>query len=300
MTEATRCLLYNKVFDELNGLMQNVVANYQENMMNRESNPFLVFDDINVKKYMALGRSVDSQLGNRIQRIIFFIARMRYRTERVPNIVEINIVDRTARNIECILYSVSCDLPLEEQNKGFNPYRQYIYVDTHSSEKDIKRSLKIKSNSSSLCIDKYRFDGIAIEAMNNLLNNKVYGKKLPVDLLFFDCLSGTLDGANAFEIKMGGNLDTKNSESNAEEVKRLSNVFSFLVNHSAFFATCYGECSAAVKSDLEEILGSNAICNNRTFWNKIIPNDKFTYDEFISIYADVFKATGLELSLKNL
>ena len=140
MTEITKDLLYNKMLSELNGLAQNVVANFQDNMSNRENNPFLIFDDTNIKKYMALGRSVDSQLGNRLQRIIFFIARMRYKTEHVPNIVEINITDRAARNIECVLYSVSCDLPVEEQNKGFNPYRQYIYVDTHSSERDIKRS----------------------------------------------------------------------------------------------------------------------------------------------------------------
>ena len=300
MTEITRNLLYNKMLSELNGLAQNVVANFQDNMANRENNPFLIFNDTNIKKYMALGRSVDSQLGNRLQRIIFFIARMRYKTEHVPNVVEINITDRAARNIECVLYSISCDLPVEEQNKGFNPYRQYIYVDTHSSERDIKRSLKIKAGSTSLHIERYQFYGIANDAMNNLLNNKVHGKKLPVDLLFFDCADGTLDGANAFEIKMGSNLDTKNSESNAEEVKRLSSLFSFLINCSAYFATCYGECSAAVKSDLEEILGDNTICNNRTFWNKIIPHDKFTYDDFISVYANAFQATGLEESLQNL
>lgn len=300
MTEITRDLLYNKMLSELNGLAQKVVANFQDNMANRENNPFLIFDDTNIKKYMALGRSVDSQLGNRLQRIIFFIARMRYKTEHVPNIVEINITDRAARNIECILYSVSCDLPVEEQNSGFNPYRQYIYVDTHSSEKDIKRRLKIKSRSISLHIERYQFCGITNEAMNNLLNNRVHGKKLPVDLLFFDCEDGTLDGANAFEIKMGGNLDTKNSESNAEEVKRLSGLFRFLTNCSAYFATCYGECSAAVKGDLEEILGDNTICNNRTFWDKIIPHDKFTYDDFISVYANAFQETGLEESLQKL
>lgn len=189
---------------------------------------------------------------------------------------------------------------VEEQNNGFNPYRQYIYVDTLSSERDIKRSLKIKARSTSLHVERYQFHSISVDAMNNLLNNKVHRKKLPVDLLFFDCLPGTLDGSNAFEIKMGGNLDTKNAESNAEEVKRLSNVFSFLTNHSAYFATCYGECSVAVKSDLEEILGDNTICNNTTFWNKIIPHDKFTYDDFISVYVNAFQSTGLEERLQNL
>ena len=77
MTDATRNLIYNKIFSELSGLAQNVVANFQGNMTNRENNPFLIFSDANAQKYMALGRSVDSQLGNRMQRIIFFFARMR-------------------------------------------------------------------------------------------------------------------------------------------------------------------------------------------------------------------------------
>ena len=126
------------------------------------------------------------------------------------------------------------------------------------------------------------------------------GKSLPVDLLFFDCPITALDQANAFEIKMGGNLDTKNAESNAKEVKRLSDLFSFLTNHSAYFATCYGECSAAVRSDLEEILGGKTICNNRAFWNKIIPPSEFTYDNFIDVYAEAFRATNLENLLKDL
>ena len=100
MTEITRDLLYNKMLSELNGLAQNVVANFQDNMANRENNPFLIFNDTNIKKYMALGRSVDSQLGNRLQRIIFFIARMRYKTEHVPNVVEINITDRAAKKTD--------------------------------------------------------------------------------------------------------------------------------------------------------------------------------------------------------
>ena len=298
MTEETKNLLYGEILGELSGLAQNVVANYQENMTSRENNPFLIFSDADAKKYMALGRSVDSQLGNRLQRIIFFVARMRYGTEHVPNIVEINITDRTAKNIECVLYSVSCDLALEHQNKGFNPYRQYVYINRHSTEKQIKSALKIKANASGLSKLSFVFNSISDEAMTLLLDKS--GKSLPVDLLFFDCPITALDQANAFEIKMGGNLDTKNAESNAKEVKRLSDLFSFLTNHSAYFATCYGECSAAVRSDLEEILGGNTICNNRAFWNKIIPSSEFTYDNFIDVYAEAFRATNLENLLKGL
>ena len=300
MTEATRNLLYNKIFSELNGLAQNVVANYQDNMTNRENNPFLIFDAVNAQKYMALGRSIDAQLGNRIQRIIFYIARMKYGMEHTPNIVEINIIDHAARNIECVLYSVSFDLALPEQNKDFNPYRQYIYVDKHSTESEIKKTLKIRKNSNSLNVERYLFDGVSNDLINHLLNPKIHAKKLPVDLLFFDCPPNILDGSNSFEIKMGGNLDTKNSESNANEVRRLSNLFEFLTNNHAFFATCYGECSAAVRREVEAILGNRAICNNRAFWNKIIPSETFTYEDFIGIYTEAFRNTGLERQLDAL
>ena len=144
----------------------------------------------------------------------------------------------------------------------------------------------------------YVFNGVSQEVLDFLVekNNEV----LPVDLLFFDCPTTELNGASAFEIKMGGNLDTKNARSNAEEVKSLSDLFGFLTDHSAYFATCYGECSAAVRSDLEAILGDNTICNNRTFWDKIIPSSDFTYEDFIEVYTEAFRATNLEEQLGDL
>ncbi len=304
MTEETKNSLYEVISNELNGLTENVIANYQENMQNRDNNPFLLFEDPNAKKYMALGRSIDSQLGNRMQRIIFHIARLRYGTCHVPNILEINIKDQAARNIECVLYSIRCDLPIEEQNRDFNPYRQYVYINKNSTESQIKRALKIKAHSNSLEKRVFPFSGIPEERFATLVQPKNRrGKivnKILVDLLFFDCPPDVLDHANAFEIKMGGNLDTKNAKSNAEEVKFLSNLLGFLANNSAYFATCYGECSHAVRGDVEDILGNNAICNNREFWNKIIPSCLFTYEDFISIYAEAFRATGLENRLHTL
>ena len=298
MTEETKNSLCEVISAELNGLTENVIANYQENMQNRANNPFLLFEDPNAKKYMALGRSIDSQLGNRMQRIIFHIARLRYGICHVPNIVEINITDQAARNIECVLYGIRCDLPIEEQNRDFNPYRQYVYINKHSTESQIKRALKIKASSNSLEKRVFTFNAIPEESFATLAQprnkrGKVVNKIL-VDLLFFDCPLNALDQANAFEIKMGGNLDTKNAKSNAEEVKMLSTILGFLANSSAYFATCYGECSHAVKGDVEDILGDDAICNNREFWNKIIPSYLFTYEDFISVYAEVFRATGLE------
>lgn len=300
MTEETRNSLYQVIFSELNGLAKNVVANYQDNMQGRENNPFLIFQDTNAQRYMALGRSIDAQLGNRMQRIIFYIARLKYGMCYVPNIVEINIIDQKSCSIECVLYSVSFDLPIKERNCNFNPYRQCVYINRYSTEKQIKRALKIKASSASLekrCFEFYGIPETHIAALTQLRNIR---DRYLVDLLFFDCATDTLDYANAFEIKMGGNLDTKNAKSNALEVKTLSEIFGFLSNRSAYFATCYGECSAAVKSAVEEVLSNDSICNNRAFWDKVIPSALFTYDEFIAVYTEAFCAIGLEKRLREL
>ena len=58
--------------------------------------------------------------------------------------------------------------------------------------------------------------------------------------------------------------------------------------------------TVVTKDKLKEILGDNTICNNRDFWDKIIPLDDFTYDDFISIYTEAFRAINLENLLEEL
>lgn len=296
-------LLYNQILSELTGLKTNVIANYEKNMKKRKNNVFLLFSDDNMKKYMALGRSVDSQLGNRIQRISFFITRMRYGIYNVPNIVEINITDEKERNIECVLYSVDFDLPSNEQLKDFNPYKQYICINTNYSEKKIKSMLKIsaKSKREPLKKKRYTFSGISNEAMAELKKKSVGNKKVEVDLLFFNCVDDTLNKVSAFETKMGGNLDTKNAKSNADKVENLYKLFGFIQNRYSYFATNYGECSEAVKNSVKDI--ENDCClvlDSKKFWEMIIPDDKFTYDNFIDIYKMAFRNSELEEELKKL
>ena len=121
--------------------------------------------------------------------------------------------------------------------------------------------------------------------------------------MFFECDDDkTLKSASAFEIKMGGNLDTKNSKSNANEVADLKRLLGFIPCNLSYFATCYGNCSHAVASEVKAILGEHAILNNSAFWNKVLPEDKeaLDYDEFISIFREAFQSTGLEEKLQKL
>lgn len=110
----------------------------------------MAFEDEDIKKYMGLGRSVDSQLGNRLQRIIFYISRMRYGNLCVPNLVTIDIDDEEKRNITFTLYSYPCETASSELKKGANPYKQTIHVHKNLSEARVKSYLKIKKKA--LCL----------------------------------------------------------------------------------------------------------------------------------------------------
>ena len=134
----------NFINKELASMAINIAENYPYNISARENNPFLAFEDEDIKKYMAISRSVDSQLGNRIQRIIFYIARLNFGLLEVPNIVTVDVVDNISKKIKCTFYSVPYDLEIENQKKGFDPYKQYVYVNKNKTEEDIKKDLKVK------------------------------------------------------------------------------------------------------------------------------------------------------------
>lgn len=280
---------------ELEDMCINIDANYMQNIESRKNNPFLCFKDAHANKYMGLGRSIDSQLGNRIQRIIFYIARQRYGLSNVPNIISINYSEND-KKIICKLFSINIDLPEKEQNKNFNPFKQIIYVNKENiDEVKVKKELKIKSTSQSLIIKQREIHISDATFLGELSKFIKKNNGNPVDLLFFDCDDKTLDNVNTFEIKMSGNLDTKNAEANSDEVKNLEKLFSFLTRNNSYFATCYSSCSKAVESRLSK----KQILNNVDFWNKILPAE-ITYDDFIKIYTSAFKKAKVEEQIQKM
>lgn len=280
---------------ELEDMCINIDANYKPNIENRKNNPFLFFKNAYANKYMGLGRSIDSQLGNRIQRIIFYIARQRYGLSNVPNIISINYSEND-KKIICKLFSINIDLPAKEQNKDFNPFKQIIYVNKGNiDEAKVKKELKIRSTSKSLIIKQREIHISDATFLGELSKFIKKNNGNPVDLLFFDCDDKTLDNVNTFEIKMSGNLDTKNAEANSNEVKYLEKLFSFLPRNNSYFATCYSSCSKAVESRLSK----KQILNNVDFWNKILPAE-ITYDDFIKIYTSAFKKAKVEEKIQKM
>lgn len=290
--------LSNFMYNELVSMKDNIINNYDANIEKRKNNVFLALSDKTMTKYMALGRSVDSQLGNRMQRIIFYAARLKYGNLCVPNIVSINILNEAKGIIKVDVYSVPLDLKKDEQKVGFNPFNQIVFVSKTCTDDSVKSALKIKKKSKSLLSLSITCEGLSDKMIKLIKSNK---KKMPVDLLLLgiDKDNKEISNSTAFEIKMGGNLDTKNAKSNAEEVKNLSELFSFLDDSKAYFATCYGECSVAVKRELNTILNNESVLNGIEFWKKVLP-DSFTFDEFIEAYKDAFVKSSLEKDLKSL
>lgn len=285
---------------ELKAMSDNVRENYKENMENREKNPFLPLQNEDIKKYMALGRSVDSQLGNRIQRIIFFLSRQKFGVLGVPNITVLNY-DEPSGKITVTLFSVPLDIDEEWQNTNFNPFAQYVYIANSLSEKEAKRKLKIKSKCDKLLTAKIVTDMNSSDAKSELAKWK--GKNYPVDLLTLSLKEietngeKTIEDLFVYEIKMGGNLDTKNAPSNADEVLKNKNIFSFISNSHSYFATCYGECSQSVKNAMDEKNCELLIPDD--FWTKVLPTE-LTYEDFIDKFKVSFKKSKIESTIKKL
>ena len=59
---------------QLAEMAKTVKKNSSKNQAKRENNIFFIFSDKNAKKYMGTGRSFDSQLGTRLQKIAMFIS----------------------------------------------------------------------------------------------------------------------------------------------------------------------------------------------------------------------------------
>ena len=89
MTDERKKLLQEYILKQISDLGKTVSKNYKGNQLARTKNPFLCFSD-GVDKFLGLGRSIDSQLGSRMQNIIFYLSRLRYGDDCVPNIVVVN------------------------------------------------------------------------------------------------------------------------------------------------------------------------------------------------------------------
>lgn len=245
---------------ELEEMVENILSKHKRNQINRGNNPFNCFEDSYIKNYMGMGRSFDSQLGNRLQNIAFKLLSLSNH-KVAPNRVILNIVGN-------ILY-MHC-----EQD---NSLKQQIYIVKNSAMTPQAYSVEIDEQQ----IDFY-------SSLSKIYKTKNGQLGIPVDLLY---LNLNKNGAfRAFEIKAGGNLDTKNADANYNEVIRLEKILHPFGNSKSFFATCYNNMgeNEMPQGSIFYKLDKTQILIGKVFWNKVLPKD-ITYERFIEIYQYIFR-----------
>lgn len=297
MTKKQKDLLKNFMLKQLQGIGKNVSTNYRKNQAARTRNPFLCFSN-NIDKFMGLGRSIDSQLGSRMQNITFYLCRVRYGFSCVPNLIVINTNEATSE-VEIKLFYTEGDLLLENFYANKNPCQQKIYFNQKLSDEKVKGIIGTKKNVNIISNRTLTFS-VEAELINAIKTVGV--AEWPVDLIFIDEANDELV-INTFEIKMSGYIDTKNSESNANEVQRLFDAFKCSGTNASYFAVCYGECADAVKSKMRIYAPQGKILTAVQFWNAVLPNtgpDALNYVEFIEIYKQAFEDSKLEQTIKDL
>lgn len=283
-------LLQLFVKEQLKEMASEISHNFDANMSNRKNNPFnCLCDDIN--KYMGLGRSFDSQLGNRLQNIAFYCARLKYGDICVPNIV---YIDKRKSLVKAA--SIQSEYrPGKELKSNVKPYNQYIIAEGDFSVDRLRSRFGYKkSTSDDPLVKEYSIDFDKNYTM-------VKKDKTPVDLLILFEKDKKIS-AYAFEIKAGGNLDTKNSKANKDEVENLEATFSFAMGNNdtyrGYFATCYQNADT-LQGDIFRNLNKGQIMIGEKFWKFILP-EEISYDEFISIYNSAFVESNIEITLKSL
>lgn len=282
------------VTDCLEDIKKTTIDNYSENSINRKYNVFNCINDQTIRRYMGLGRSFDSKLGNEIQKIAMKLARVKYGDINVPNIILINTEDENDnRKFILNLYTIKDNF---QQRVFYNIKPDDFLRDFNNDNIELSKSIEFtlpkSSRKASLTkLNKYK-----------ITDTKKKIKKL-VDLLYIEDIDDTTKTKlTTFELKSGGNLDTKNSKANVDEVKLLKDIFKFFPQNDSFFATAYNNAGEGVpsgsvftklkKEKLEYKVGKD-------FWNMLLP-EELGYECFIENYKQKFIKSGIEEEYKNL
>lgn len=330
----------NFIAQQIVAMSVNVAENYD---LREQQNPFQPFSGENaneITKYMSLGRSFDSQLGNRLQKICMYAARCKYGNTAVPNYI---FMKYDEDKIFLWLFSYPDDF-VEEY--GIDAYKTQIIKVVENKEDISQRILKLVEGdirtkfrkdkgikqiresehkeevAQLLATWKQVFETNIIEytydnclPFQNAEENIINGEIL-IDLIYF------VDKDNVFlyEIKASGGLDTKNRGGNANEVIRNEGLLYFIENVNSYFAACYNNCGE-YGNDIKTEKGVqfrgnfpngpmfNIVCREPNMNGKIIVGsvfweqilpDTITYDEFIEIYAEAFRSSEIEKMINGL
>lgn len=271
---------------QLTEMAQKVKKNSSKNQAKRENNIFLIFSDKNAKKYMGTGRSFDSQLGTRLQKIALFASRRKYGVQNVPNIITLYSEGENI-NVSVISYPFSSGMS------------QKVYWTDRPAECLLNKKTKALFDKGSKTVLKHSFivnsDSATIgKIVKEFKERDKKGNGIPIDLFIYEMSDEGKITAHAYELKAGGNLDTKNAPSNAKEVKSLQTIFSFCNKSLSKFATCYdGKGDGTPDGSIGNHLDRKQILIGEEFWKEILEED-VSYSDFIEIYKAAYALAKVE------
>ena len=271
---------------QLSEMAKNVKKNSSKNQAKRENNIFLIFSDKNAKKYMGTGRSFDSQLGTRLQKIAMFAARRKYGVESVPNVITLQNKGEEV-TISMISYPYS------------NGMSQKVYWTNSPAENLLNKATKNLFDKGSKSVEKTSYvlksDMVTIKKIKDeFAKRDSKGNGIPIDLFVFEKTPEDKKIAYSYELKAGGNLDTKNAPSNANEVASLKTIFSFCDASISRFATCYdGKGDGTPDGSIGKNLKREEILIGEEFWKEIL-EENVSYSEFIELYKKACELAKVE------
>lgn len=292
--------MYNKfetelsefIKDELNKMKTTILKNFDDNMENRQNNIFCAFDNKKIIIYMMLGRSFDSQLGTRLQHIALFLARKKYGHENVPNLFVMYYDDAN----ELLGIKTVAD-PM-----GQGDQQKIKWVQSEAAaDKAIKKGRKKYQKDYPEMFKYYSFKmnvEKANEVQKRVRPSKGKSEDRIVDLLYL--FGEEKKSISCYELKAGGNLDTKNTDANKKEVEELYTLFDFFDVRESFFATCYnnmGEGNDPL-GDIFRKIDRHKQLRGSEFWDKILP-ESYLYENFVNVYRKAFTDSGIEKEIEN-
>ncbi len=233
---------------------------------------------------MGVGRSLDSQLGTRLQKIAMFAARRKYGKDNVPNVVTLH---DEGEKIKVSMISYPYEYGMSQKVYWTEqPIEELLSKDA----KALFESGEITSRDFSVTSDKETIAAVETEFKTH--DRK--GNGIPIDLFIWKTTADGRYTAYSYEIKAGGNLDTKNAPSNANEVKRLEKMFSFCDKSKARFATCYdGKGDGTPDGSIGQNLDREQILIGKEFWKEIL-EPGVSYDDFIEMYKQAYQRAKVE------
>lgn len=288
------------VLTRLKSIKEKTIKNYSKNSQNRKHNVFNCINDHTIRRYMGLGRSFDSKLGNEIQKIAMKLARVTKNDINVPNIILINTEDENDnRKFILDLYIIKDNF----QQRVFYNIKPDDFFDNYDEDKiesDKSISIEFTLPKNDIKADLTQLNKRKITEKKESINQY---KNILVDLLYFENIDDpTKTKITTFELKSGGNLDTKNSIANVNEVKLLKDIFKFFPQNDSFFATAYNNAGEGVPSgDVFTKLEDEKLEYKvgKDFWNMLLPKE-LGYESFIENYKQKFIESGIEEEYKNL